>query len=821
MKHFILIILSVLICNSAFAQNLKVVSTYPEKGATAVETDSIIIEFNKAVFVNTEVENPFEFGFNFSLLPEDSTEFDSLSVNEDGTAVTMYGTLKANTDFVAIMEYAQDLNGNPLESPYVFQFTTAPEAGQYVVTGYLETPNEAPLKINSADSYNGVIITLSDSRFNLSSEMGCMDEICEEQDNTPIYAANVDTTTGYFEISGVREGNYFPMGFNVLDHGDFESLEDFVIPDIYILDEDSDLIADSIQVNSSTAPDDTLRNVFLEKLTINSYTFFDALEEAFSVLEQLPNSPEFIGGFTFYTYVPFEQIFKNKSPQTDATGLTQTPVFEENDFFDVFSEPDGSNFSWEIIAYDDVKDSVVSINVTPFGAEFSEYIGEEEAELPENVNFSDIKPLPEDFIDSDSAFTVFEANGGSDFRNEFSISGSESGSYGYWYLDMTAVHEFWEYEPDPTPNAPVMWIGRYSGYLYNAFEQESIEAELNIFLDLQTGAVLDIQEKRDTLGGQQESHLTFKEAVAILEEELDSEFPNQPEIAGGTTNYSYYPFPAKSAKVTPTKPAGLFKRPENALANEFNESLNPDGHNYVWNIFAYDAVKDSAMTFMVDPYGWDFIGYQSEEEIEGDLEFDDIKLLPEEFIDSDSAAVLFDNAGAEDFRHSLANSEMGWSWEMEMQILHNYWEFPPDPTPTAPVTWRAIYRAYAYDEVNQETIEDSLAIFLDAVTGEVVYSQIPVNNEVDESPERFTLHQNYPNPFNPSTNITFTLSEASLVSIDIYNILGQKVATLTNKLYSAGNHALRWDASGLSSGVYIYRMSTQGFTQTRKLMLMK
>ncbi|MCC6475857.1 T9SS type A sorting domain-containing protein [bacterium] len=91
-----------------------------------------------------------------------------------------------------------------------------------------------------------------------------------------------------------------------------------------------------------------------------------------------------------------------------------------------------------------------------------------------------------------------------------------------------------------------------------------------------------------------------------------------------------------------------------------------------------------------------------------------------------------------------------------------------------------------------------------------------------ELPSSFTLYQNYPNPFNPSTNIQFDLVRAGNVTLSVFNLLGQEVATLlNNELRSAGTHVMNFDASNLSSGVYLYTLKAEGITQTRKMILMK
>jgi hypothetical protein len=88
-------------------------------------------------------------------------------------------------------------------------------------------------------------------------------------------------------------------------------------------------------------------------------------------------------------------------------------------------------------------------------------------------------------------------------------------------------------------------------------------------------------------------------------------------------------------------------------------------------------------------------------------------------------------------------------------------------------------------------------------------------------PHSYSLSQNYPNPFNPSTVINFSLQNASNVTLAVYNILGQKVATLVNEYKQAGTYTAQFDASKLASGVYIYRIEAGNFVAVKKMMLLK
>jgi len=88
-------------------------------------------------------------------------------------------------------------------------------------------------------------------------------------------------------------------------------------------------------------------------------------------------------------------------------------------------------------------------------------------------------------------------------------------------------------------------------------------------------------------------------------------------------------------------------------------------------------------------------------------------------------------------------------------------------------------------------------------------------------PNRYTLYQNYPNPFNPITEIGFHIAEAGHVTLNVYDILGREVATLVNERKAPGTYEAKFDGSHLASGVYFYRLSTNNFVQTRKLVLLR
>lgn len=87
--------------------------------------------------------------------------------------------------------------------------------------------------------------------------------------------------------------------------------------------------------------------------------------------------------------------------------------------------------------------------------------------------------------------------------------------------------------------------------------------------------------------------------------------------------------------------------------------------------------------------------------------------------------------------------------------------------------------------------------------------------------DQYRLHQNHPNPFNPSTSISYDVPERGQVSLTIFNVLGQKVATPVQGEIDEGRHTVAWDASGLPSGVYLYRLSAGSYRETKRMLLLK
>lgn len=130
-------------------------------------------------------------------------------------------------------------------------------------------------------------------------------------------------------------------------------------------------------------------------------------------------------------------------------------------------------------------------------------------------------------------------------------------------------------------------------------------------------------------------------------------------------------------------------------------------------------------------------------------------------------------------------------------------------------------RSYSFTDDIQFNSTQSIYYRLKQVdyNGDISYSDI-VSVELD-IPTEFALGQNYPNPFNPSTKIKYSVPQKGIVSIVVYDLIGQQVATILNEVKEAGNYEIDFNSSGLSSGIYFYKMTTNNFSHVKKMSILK
>ena len=132
-------------------------------------------------------------------------------------------------------------------------------------------------------------------------------------------------------------------------------------------------------------------------------------------------------------------------------------------------------------------------------------------------------------------------------------------------------------------------------------------------------------------------------------------------------------------------------------------------------------------------------------------------------------------------------------------------------------------KAFGFANEYDATVQNNYSNYI----VETINPSTDINDgSLSDLPTNFYLAQNYPNPFNPETLIEFALSEKGFVSIEIYNIVGQKIKTLINSIKTAGIHSISWNGKDefdhqVSSGIYLYRIEAKNFTESRKMLLLK
>jgi len=129
------------------------------------------------------------------------------------------------------------------------------------------------------------------------------------------------------------------------------------------------------------------------------------------------------------------------------------------------------------------------------------------------------------------------------------------------------------------------------------------------------------------------------------------------------------------------------------------------------------------------------------------------------------------------------------------------------------------FETYHYSELPRGTTCVA-AITKNIIFGKPVKTTLDIQQKHDPIADDYLL-QNYPNPFNPTTTISYSILKQSIVSLKIYNYLGQEIISLINENKNAGTYSIIWNASNYTSGIYFYRIQTDKYIQTKKMLLLK
>ncbi len=156
-----------------------------------------------------------------------------------------------------------------------------------------------------------------------------------------------------------------------------------------------------------------------------------------------------------------------------------------------------------------------------------------------------------------------------------------------------------------------------------------------------------------------------------------------------------------------------------------------------------------------------------------------------------------------------------WQWprdDMDRKPIKYYTDEMKADYPTTSVAYTGAEKSFPAGDLNW---------FPTRKTAWIAAGGTDVQKTSNEIPSEFSLEQNYPNPFNPSTNISFSIPKEGFVRLNVYNVLGQQVASLVNENMKAGKYNYAFDASRLSTGVYFYSLQTTDYSLTKKMLLVK
>jgi hypothetical protein len=157
-------------------------------------------------------------------------------------------------------------------------------------------------------------------------------------------------------------------------------------------------------------------------------------------------------------------------------------------------------------------------------------------------------------------------------------------------------------------------------------------------------------------------------------------------------------------------------------------------------------------------------------------------------------------------------------------VILNFIEVPivirPDTTWIAQNIWM-VKKVTPSTNVNLSNLGYPISFSIPGNIYELANPSIGIENISTKIPAAYSLKQNYPNPFNPNTNIKFSIVNAGDVKLEVYDVRGREVQTLVNGRLQAGTYEVSFDGSGLNSGVYFYKLTTNGFTDTKRMLIIK
>jgi hypothetical protein len=234
------------------------------------------------------------------------------------------------------------------------------------------------------------------------------------------------------------------------------------------------------------------------------------------------------------------------------------------------------------------------------------------------------------------------------------------------------------------------------------------------------------------------------------------------------------------------------------MVGTHQSDISPNGEAQMWYYIFHSASLDSDQVFI---FSNNILLFQGQI-----WQPPSMNPLPPDWMDSDAASYIAESHGGNLYRINFQDAMVDASVArglLPQQLERTVWQFR--------------YRSY---------VAPAMDIFIDAVSGAYIPTQVNTEPSDNRIPQKFSLNQNYPNPFNPETAIEYQIAHPEDVEISIMNLQGQKVKTLVQNFQNAGSYTIHWDGKNesgqpVTSGVYTCRFKAGDFVEVKKMLLLR
>ncbi|MDI6402736.1 T9SS type A sorting domain-containing protein [Balneolaceae bacterium ANBcel3] len=461
----------------------------------------------------------------------------------------------------------------------------------------------------------------------------------------------------------------------------------------------------------------------------------------------------------------------------------------EDYFMDITDEivPTGRSYEWEFVFLNDDDEMVYFLWF--YGDELDGYDYEYIPDLPPgevpHIDLATIGTLPANFASSQQALDVALNNGLEEVLNNLNLD--------HWFdFEYILSSYYFIYEDLFDQNSPPFW----EVILYEDFyDNDHFVEQTTVFLvNALNGNFIDVlvREYEGSTG-----------EVTALYDVFSQVAPMMPEI----------------------DEHAIFVQ---AFGSEdFSLPDLPEGKSNEWMMVWINLDTEEVNLFFSEGgvvYDHEMANFSDFPEDERpDLSF--VIPVQDEFVNSDEAVQVAMINGMMEFLQNLPYSNMH-TW-IRYNLLGIIGDDERDRLGVEQINnplWFIHTTAQFFDEVSYQPIfQEHNFHYIDAYTGQHLATQTATSSETfsNQQPTGITLHQNYPNPFNPVTIISWEMDTASYVTLRVFDALGREVAVLANEFKNAGTHSTLFDSTGLSSGVYIYILESEGTQLRKKMTLIK